>query len=106
MSRFVIAAYRPKPDKQAELEELVRGHVFFLHAAGLATNRPPYIMKAKDGTIVEVFEWVSAEAIEAAHDNQDVKALWAQFDACCTHVTLGSLEECGKLFAEFEPVDA
>ena len=31
------------------------------------TERAPIVMRAADETIVEVFEWVSREAIEGAH---------------------------------------
>ena len=53
----VIVAYRPKPGKEAELLELVRGRVPTLGKEGLVTDRVPVIMRAKDGTIIEVSEW-------------------------------------------------
>jgi hypothetical protein len=104
MSRFVIAAYRPKPGREAELDQLVAGHVFLLRAEGLVTDRPAYVMKSQDGTVIEVFEWKSKEAIAEAHQNADVASLWARFEACCTHVPLSDLDECRALFAEFSPV--
>ncbi len=70
----VIVAYRPKPGKNAELLELVRSRVPTLAKEGHVTNRKPTIMRAADGTIIEVSEWVSREAIEAAHKNEFVRA--------------------------------
>ena len=104
MSRFVIAAYRPKPGRETELDQLVAGHVFLLRAEGLVTERPPYVMKSSDGTVIEVFEWKSKTSIDEAHHNDDVKTLWARFEECCTHVPLSNLDECRALFAEFSPV--
>ena len=104
MSRMVIAAYRPKPGREAELDELVAGHVFLLRAEGLATDRPHTVMKAADGTVIEVFEWKSKDAIDEAHRNEDVRSLWGRFEECCTHVPLSAVDECRALFAEFSPV--
>jgi quinol monooxygenase YgiN len=104
MGQFVIAAYRPRAGEEARLLDLVREHVPILRAEGLATDRPAYAMQAADGTIVEVFEWESAEAIERAHTNPTVLALWARFGAACEIVPLASLAECHAMFAGFTPV--
>ena len=65
----VIVAYRPKPGKGDEVLALVRGRVPNLREEGLATERQPVIMRSRDGTIIEVSEWKSREAIESAHKN-------------------------------------
>lgn len=72
---IVIVAYRPKPGKDEELVELVRHRVPRLRKEGLATDRAPVIMRARDGTIIEVSEWKSQEAIDAAHKNPNVLAM-------------------------------
>lgn len=105
LPRPVIACYRPKPGQEAVLAELVRGHVPALRALGLATDRALYAMRAADGTLVEVFEWASAAAIEAAHTNPEVHEMWAAFGAACEYVRLSQLAEAQKLFAEFAPLD-
>jgi hypothetical protein len=105
MGQFVIAAYRPKVGKEAELLELVKNHVLILHDEGLVTARPPYVMRAEDGTIVEVFEWKSPEAIEEAHTNQVVLAMWEKFNEACEIETLANLEESKRMFSPFTPVD-
>jgi quinol monooxygenase YgiN len=63
---IVIVAYRPKPGKETDLLELVRNRVPTLRKEGLVTDRKPTIMRARDGTIIEVSEWKSPEAIDAA----------------------------------------
>ena len=105
LPRPVIACYRPKPGKEAALMDLVRGHVPALRRLGLVTDRAPYCMRAADGTLVEVFEWASAKAIEAAHQNPEVHAMWAAFGAACSYVKLSELAEAQNLFAEFTPLD-
>ena len=70
----VIVAYRPKAGRESELLKLVRGRVPTLREEGLVTDRVPVLMRAKDGTIVEVSEWKSQAAIEEAHRNPRVLA--------------------------------
>jgi quinol monooxygenase YgiN len=105
MGVVVIACYRPKPGKNAELEALMREHVPILHTEALVTDRVPNAMRAKDGTIVEVFEWASSAAIEAAHKNPAVLALWERYAAVCDYVKLTDLAESADLFAAFTPLD-
>jgi quinol monooxygenase YgiN len=105
MGVIVIVAYRPHPGKEAELAALVAEHVPVLRAAGLATARAPVIAKAADGTVVEVFEWVSEKAVELAHANEAVRALWERFELVCDYVPVGELPEASGLFSSFTPVD-
>jgi hypothetical protein len=103
--RLVIVAYRPKPGKEDVLLAEVRDHHPMLLSEGLATGREPVIMQAADGTVVEVFEWASPAAIKEAHSNPRVKAMWERFEDCCDYVPVGQLEEAGKLFSEFTPLE-
>jgi quinol monooxygenase YgiN len=101
----VIVAYKPKVGKESELLELVRRRVPTLRKEELVTDRAPILMRTRDGTIVEVSEWKSREAIEAAHRNPNVLAMWEQFFALCDCVPLKTLPEAGEMFAGFEPVE-
>lgn len=101
----VIVAYRPKPGKEESLLALVRSRVPTLKKEGLVTDRKPAIMRAKDGTIIEVSEWKSREAIDAAHRNPNVLAMWEKFFAVCDCVPLKTLSEASEMFAGFEPVE-
>ncbi len=104
MGRSVIAAFKPKPGHEDDLHAVVDKHWGVLQAEGLVTGRPRHAMQAADGTLIEVFEWASAEAIERAHANPAVLALWAEFEAACDYVPLASLAEASQLFAEFTPL--
>ena len=77
----MIVPYRPNSGKESELLELVRSRVPTLRKEELLTDRAPIIMWARDGTIIEVSEWKSQEAIEAAHKNPNVLAMWNKFFA-------------------------
>ena len=101
---IVIVAYRPKPGKETELLKLVRSRVPTLCNEGLVTDRRPIIMRARDGTIIEVSEWKSQEAIEAAHKNPNVLAMWNKFFAICDCVPFRTLGEAEEMFPNFEPL--
>ena len=100
----VIVAYRPKPGKEKELVDLVRSRVPTLRTENLVTDRAPTIMRSRDGTIIEVSEWKSQEAIDAAHKNPNVLAMWNKFFAICDCVPLKTVAEAEEMFAGFEPV--
>ena len=104
MGRFVIVAYAPKSGKAEQLMTAVRKHLEVLRAEDLVTDRPAYVMRARDGTVVEAFEWRSAEAIARAHQLPAVQALWGEFGEACEFKPLAGLAECQEMFAEFEPV--
>jgi len=101
---IVIVAYRPKPGTEKELIALVRSRVPTLRKEQLVTDRAPIIMRARDGTIIEVSEWKSQEAIDAAHKNPNVLAMWDKFFAICDCVPLQTLAEAEEMFAGFEPI--
>lgn len=106
MGRSVIVAYTPKPGKAQQLLAVVKKHVDVLKSQSLVTDKPAYVMRAQDGTIVEVFEWRSAEAIEKAHANPAVLALWNEFGEACAFTPLSKLKEASDMFAEFDTVSS
>ena len=100
---LVIVAYKPKPGKETELDQLTREHVPLLQHEGLATERPVVAARAADGTIVEVFEWAPG-GVERAHSNPVVLKLWERYAAACEIVPLNQLAESSTMFASFAPV--
>ena len=104
MGVMVTALFRPKPGQADALMACMRDHMPVLRSQGLATERPNTILRAKDGTLVEIFEWVSQAAIDSAHRNAEVARLWDRYAACCDYVTLGDLAEAREMFPSFELV--
>lgn len=84
---------------------LVRSRVPNLRQEGLVTDRQPVIMRSRDGTIIEVSEWKSREAIDAAHKNPNVLAMWNRFFAVCDCVPLNTLVEAQEMFAAFKAIE-
>ncbi len=101
---IAVACFKPRPGCEQALLELVRNHHQALDAEGLVTARKPIAMHAADGTIIEVFEWVSKEAIAGAHTNPAVLALWKKFEAVCWYETPSNLREFQNMFSPFEPL--
>jgi hypothetical protein len=99
-----VACYKPRAGCEEALRELVRNHLPPLRSAGLVTERILIAMRAADGTIVEVFEWVSQEAIAGAHHNPVVLDLWKRFEAVCSYETPSNLPEFQKMFSHFEAI--
>lgn len=109
MGRVVIVAYTLKPGREVQPLAIVGRHLDVLRAEGLVTERAPYVMRAANGSVLEVFEWLSADAVQRAHRSPAVQALWAEFGAACDYTPLARLSETQHPFAEFEsvpPVDA
>jgi hypothetical protein len=105
MGIFVIGAYRPIEDREDDLLSIVKDHIPILRSQGLVTDRPAHVMRAADGTIVEVFEWKSEKAIDEAQRNAAVLALWERFGKAATYIPLRELTESGEVFANFEAVE-
>ena len=105
MGRVAIVCYRPKSGQHEALRALVVNHVATLRSIGLVTERHSIAMEAKDGTFVEVFEWRSAEAIEAAHKHPVVLKMWEEFGGVCDYVPVSQVTEASQLFSEFTPVE-
>jgi hypothetical protein len=104
MGSISVACYKPRLGYEAALLELVRDHLPPLRSQGLVTDRTPIVMRTADGTIVEVFEWVSQDAIAGAHHNPVVIDLWKRCEAVCAYETPSNLAEFQRMFSHFEPV--
>ena len=103
--KIVIVAYKPKAGKADALHQLMREHVSILRQQDLATDRPAAIMEAKDGTVIEVFEWKSELAIEKAHSNPVVLKMWERFAEACDYIPICKVEEAANLFSQFTPLN-
>jgi hypothetical protein len=104
MGSISVACYKPRAGCEEALLNLVRNHLPPLRDQGLVTDRSSIVMRTSNGTIVEVFEWVSQEAIAGAHNNPAVLELWKRFETVCTYEIPSNISEFQKMFAHFEPV--
>jgi quinol monooxygenase YgiN len=98
---IAIACYRPHPGKEAELQELIKRHIPTLREEGLVTDREPLLLKAADGTFLEIFEWKSDEAKNEAHSSQAVLEIWEAMGKIADFPSLSELEEAKRPFPNF-----
>jgi hypothetical protein len=103
-AEVVLALYRPHAGKDAELRQLIAQHVPTLRRLELITDRPAVLVKSKNGTYIEIFEWRSSDATRLAHEHPEVAKIWEAMGMVCDLPTLDSLEETTQRFAHFEPV--
>ena len=104
-SEIVIALYHPHEGKEDQLLMLVKDHVPTLRRLELATDRAAICARAKDGTILEVFEWRTADSARQAHEHPEVAKVWEAMGEVSDMRMLEDLEESGKPFPHFTPVD-
>jgi quinol monooxygenase YgiN len=105
MSEFVfMALYRPKPGKENELTEILKVHIPVLREEGLLTVRELLTLQAEDGTIIEIAEWKSSEAIDRAHQSEKVMAVWNQIASVAELTNLSSLAEAQYPFPNFKAI--
>ena len=105
MSVMVIACYRPKPGRDADLLSLMKSHLPTLKTEGLVGDGPAMAGRAMDGTLVEIFCWKSQASIDAAHSNPTVGAMWRAFGEACDYVTIADVAGARDLFTPLDPVD-
>jgi hypothetical protein len=100
----VLALYRPHPGKDADLQRLIARHLPVLRRLELVTDRPGWLMRAQDGTYIEVFEWRTAESARLAHEHPEVAKVWEAMGEIADFPALESLAEAKERFSHFEPV--
>jgi hypothetical protein len=100
----VFALYRPHAGKDTELRRLIAQHLPLLRKLELVTDRAPILVRAQDGTYIEVFEWRSEESARLAHEHPEVAKVWEAMGEIADFPALDSLQEAKERFSHFEPI--
>lgn len=104
MGILVICSYRPRAGHEEEARLLMAGHVPLLRAHGLITDRPVVQGVAKDGELVEIFEWQSVEKSRGAPAIAEIGQHWKAMGEVMDFVPLAQLAEAQHAFAHFTPL--
>lgn len=104
MGILVICSYRPHPGHEDEARMLMAGHVPLLRAHHLITDRPVVQGVAKDGALVEIFEWESVETSRGAAGIAEIGGHWKAMSAVMDFIPLAQLDEAQHAFAHFTPI--
>ena len=98
---IVIAMYKPHEGKDAELTALIREHVPTLRRLELITDRPAMLLRARNGTYMEIFEW---RQVGVAHEHPEVARIWEAMELVADFASLSSLDEARRGFPHFTPI--
>jgi hypothetical protein len=75
-TELAFAAYRPRAGNDDELLRLLREDVATLRARGHVTDRPAPVARTESGELLVVLEWSSEHAVDDAHLDAEVLAVW------------------------------
>src|SRR4029453_6220986 len=98
---LAFAMYRPKAGKEQELQAIVDEHMPTLRQYGLVTDRPAIRARSADGTLIEIFEWASLEAVSAAHQHPAIAKIWERMGPIADFPSMKDLPEAGQPFPGF-----
>lgn len=98
----VIAMYKPHEGKDDELRALIRKHVPTLRRLELITDRPASLLRSRDGTYLEIFEW---REVGVVHEHPEVARIWEAMELVADFVSLSNLAEARRSFPHFTPVE-
>jgi quinol monooxygenase YgiN len=100
---ITMALYQPHVGKEEQLNDVLKKHIKTLGAENLITSREPIRAVASDGTVIEIFEWKSEQAKDAAHESPVVMKVWNEIMEIAEIKSLSSLEESKHPFPNFAP---
>ncbi|MFE1245364.1 hypothetical protein ACFW35_14640 [Fictibacillus sp. NPDC058756] len=100
---ITMALYQPHEGKEEQLNEVLKNHIKTLEAEELITSREPIRAVAADGTVIEIFEWKSEQAKDAAHESPIVMKVWNEIMEIAEIKSPSSLAEANHPFPNFAP---
>lgn len=105
MPRVGIVLYRPGKGKEEDLINHMRNVFPMLRRNGFITDRKVIAMRAKDGRIMVIFEWSSAEAMDKSGEHPEVQEYWMEADRLSAFEKPADLPELQRILPDFEPVN-
>ena len=100
----VIACYRPHAGKEEQLRGWIREHVPALRSESLVSDDAVVLLRADDGSFLEIFSWKSEAAARSAESNEVIQRIWGGMAACADFLRLTDLAEASRPFAHFHRV--
>jgi hypothetical protein len=103
-TELALAAYRPRAGKDDELLQLLGEDVVTLRARGHVTDRPAPVVRTSGGELLVVLEWSSEHAVDDAHADPEVIAVWSRKGELAEYVAPDTLPGAGVPFARWTVV--
>jgi hypothetical protein len=83
----VFCLFRVKAGREEELVKLLGDHGRLLRRLGLAIDEPMAVYRGSDERerpfLIELFQWKSARALDAARKHPEVQDLWERMEPLC-----------------------
>ena len=82
----VFCVFRVRKGREEELIKLCREHDETLRRLDLCTDEPARLFRGEEhggSMIFKIFEWKSAEALDAARAHPEVQRLWEAMEPLC-----------------------
>jgi hypothetical protein len=102
MGQLAFAMYKPKKGKLTTLKKLLKDHIPTLRKYELITDKGAFMIQSTDGTIIEIFEWTSEEAKNAAHRHPAIMKIWGPMMPICEFPHMEDLPEASRSFPNFK----
>ncbi|MBP9925153.1 MAG: hypothetical protein KBF45_04125 [Cyclobacteriaceae bacterium] len=104
MGRIFLIIYNPHKGKEQELLSIVKSGYVLLIDGGYVTDRPPILMKAKNGNLLLIFEWKDSNSKEMAQADPAIQEQWKRVSKVSEFEKPDSLIEFSDVFPEFEAI--
>jgi hypothetical protein len=75
-TELALAAYRPRAGKEEALLRLLAEDLATLRRRGHVTARPAPVVRTEEGEFLVVLEWSTEHAVDDAHADPEVTAVW------------------------------
>jgi len=103
-TELALAAYRPRAGAEDALERLLHEDVATLRRRGHVTDRPAPLVRTGSGELLLVIEWSSDHAVDDAHEDPEVLAVWQRKDELADYVSPSDLAGADVPFARWTVV--
>jgi hypothetical protein len=75
-TELALAAYRPRPEREAAFLVLLHEELALLRRRGHVTERRAPVVRAPEGELLVVIEWSTNHAVDDAHADPEVLEVW------------------------------
>jgi hypothetical protein len=104
-SQLALSAYRPYPGRSDELSALFREELATLRRRGHVTDRPAPVARTETGELLVVLEWSTEHAVDDAHGDPEVIAVWERKAKLAEYIAPATLTGSDVPFARWTVVD-
>lgn len=102
MAQIALIVYKPWKEKSAELVASLLHNIPVMRKLGLVTDREQIIAQAKDGSILQIFEWIGEESEEQAMAHPVVQEMWIRVSKMCDFQKPMAVAEFQEQLSKFD----